>query len=147
MEAEQRKNENVEAYNDCVIFLLTKANQKAQGSFKKRLSIHGLTPVQNLILETLWEKGGLSAGEISKKLLLDNATLSGVLDRLAGTGWIIKQTDTNDRRFLRIFPTEKALEMRETLQEERTAANKNILQRFSLEEKVLLKRMLKSLQQ
>ena len=147
MEAEHNKEGSMTAYNDCIIFLLTKANQKAQGNFKKRLSIHGLTPVQNLILETLWEKGGLSAGEISKRLLLDNATLSGVLDRLAGTGWIEKQTDTNDRRFLRIFPTPKALEMKETLQEERSAANENILERFSIEEKVLLKRMLKTLQQ
>ena len=74
------------AYNDCIIFLLTKANQKVQGGLKRRLSGHGLTPVQNLILEALWEKEGQSAGEIGRKLLLDNATLSGVLDRMALTG-------------------------------------------------------------
>ena len=135
------------AYSEDIIFLLTKANQKVQGNYKKRLSNHGLTPVQNLILETLWEKEGQSAGEISKKLLLDNATLSGVLDRMAGTGWIEKQTDNADRRFLRIYPTSKAIEMKNKLQEERSAVNDNVLADFSSEEKVMLKQMLKSLQQ
>jgi len=133
------------SYDDCIIFLLSKAYQKVQGNYKKRLSNHGLTPVQNLILEALWEKEGQSAGEICRRLLLDNATLTGVLDRLAGTGWIEKHHDEGDRRYLRVFPTAKANEMKPVLLEARKAANENILQNFTLEEKVLLKRMLKGL--
>jgi len=132
-------------YDDCIIFLLSKAYQNVQGNYKRRLSNHGLTPVQNLILEALWEKEGQSAGEICKRLLLDNATLTGVLERLAGTGWIEKHHDKGDRRFLRVFPTAKANEMKPILLEERKAANDNILEQFSIEEKVLLKRMLKGL--
>ena len=136
----------MQIYDDCIIFLIAKAYQNAQGKYKKRLSSLGLTPVQNLILETLWEEEGLSAGEISRRLLLDTATLSGVLGRLADTGWIEKHADEEDRRFLRIFPTSKAIEMKERLLEERKAANETLLQQFSPEEKVQLKRMLKTLQ-
>ena len=133
-------------YDDCIVFLLTKANQKVKGNYKKRLLHYGLTPVQNLILETLWEEEGLSAGQISQRTLLDNATLSGVLDRLVETGWIEKHANQSDRRFMRVFPTSKAIEMKAKLQEERETANETILNRFSTEEQVLLKRMLKDIQ-
>ena len=68
----------MKTYDDCVIFLLAKAYQKAHGEFKRRLHSYGLTPIQHLILEALWEEDGLSAGDIGKKLIFDGATLSGV---------------------------------------------------------------------
>ena len=37
-------------YEDCIIFLLAKAYQKAHGNFKQHLLPYGITPVQHLIL-------------------------------------------------------------------------------------------------
>ena len=133
-------------YDDCIIFLLAKAYQKAHGKFKKRLLTYGLTPIQQLILESLWEEEGLSAGDIGKKLLLDSATLSGVLDRMTEKGWILKETDQKDKRFLRIYLSDRAKTLRPALLEEREQANEEILGTLTLEEKVLLKRMLRDLQ-
>lgn len=130
-------------YDNCIIFLLAKAYQKAHGYFKGRILAHGLTPVQHLILEALWEQEGISAGEIGKSLVLDNATLSGVLDRMAEKGWISKETDVKDRRFVRIYLSDKAREMKPLLLEERELANEEILRDLTLEEKVLLKRLLR----
>ncbi len=84
-------------YNDCIIFLLAKAYQKAHGHFRNRMFTYGLTPIQYLILEALWEEEGLSAKTIGEKLVLDGATLSGVLDRMEESGWIIKKTDLEHR--------------------------------------------------
>ena len=98
-------------YEDCIVFLLAKAYQKAHGSFKKRLFPFGLTPIQHLILEALWDEDGQSAGDIGKKLVLDGATLSGVLDRLATGGWVVKETDDEDKRILRIHLTKKGLDL------------------------------------
>ncbi len=133
-------------YEDCIIFLLAKAYQKAHGSFKKRLIPFGLTPIQHLILEALWEEDGQSAGDIGKKLVLDGATLSGILDRLAVGGWIVKETDDEDKRILRIHLTKKGMDLRHTLSEERDQANQDLLVSMTLEEKVLLKRLLKDIQ-
>lgn len=133
-------------YEDCIIFLLAKAYQKAHGSFKKRLIPFGLTPIQHLILEALWEEDGQSAGDIGKKLVLDGATLSGILDRLAAGGWIVKETDDEDKRILRIHLTKKGMDLRHTLSEERDQANQDLLVGMTLEEKVLLKRLLKDIQ-
>jgi DNA-binding MarR family transcriptional regulator len=133
-------------YEDCIIFLLAKAYQKAHGSFKKRLLPFGLTPIQHLILEALWDEDGQSAGDIGKKLVLDAATLSGILDRLVAGGWIVKETDDEDKRILRIHLTKKGMDLRYRLSEERDQANQDLLVGMTLEEKVLLKRLLKDIQ-
>ena len=136
----------MKTYDDCIIFLLAKAYQKAHGTFKKRLHSYGLTPIQHLILEALWREDGLSASDIGKKLVLDGATLSGVLDRLAAGGWILKETDAEDKRVLRIFLSPKSRELRPKLAQARDRTNEDLLEPFTLEEKVLLKRLLRDLQ-
>ena len=136
----------METYRDCIVFLLAKAYQTAHGNLKKRLLSYGLTPIQFLTLAALAEEDGISAGEIGKRLVLDNATLSGVLDRLADRGWIEKQTDLNDKRLLRVYLTDKTKDLQEELREERERANAEILHSLSLEEKVLLKRLLRDVQ-
>jgi len=136
----------VTKYEDCIIFLLAKAYQKAHAHFKKRLVPYGLTPIQHLILEALWLKDGQSAGDIGKKLVLDGATLSGVLDRLAAGDWITKEPDPDDKRILRIFLASKCKHLRPRLSEERNRANEEIMHKLTLEEKVLLKRLLRDVQ-
>jgi DNA-binding MarR family transcriptional regulator len=133
-------------YEDCILFLLSKAYQKAFGNFKRRLQDYGLTPVQSLVLMTISEEEGLSAGEIGKRLVLDNATLSGVLDRLAEGGWIVKATADDDKRLLQIYLTPKAKEITKFIIKERDGLNEDILSPLKQEEKLLLKRMLKDLQ-
>jgi DNA-binding MarR family transcriptional regulator len=133
-------------YEDCIIFLLAKAYQKAHADFKKRLIPYGLTPIQHLILEALWIKNGVPAKEIGEKLVLDGATLSGVLDRLVSGDWITKEIDSDDKRIQRIYLTEKAKSLRPQLAEQRNRANTELMQKLSLEEKILLKRLLRDLQ-
>ena len=132
-------------YEDCIIFLLAKAYQKAHGNFKQGLLPHGITPVQHLILEALWDEEGLTATEIGKRMTLDNATLSGILDRMSEKGWIVKATDDVDKRFIRIYLTGKAKKLKPSLLGEREKSNDEILSKLSLEEKVLLKRLLKDI--
>ena len=132
-------------YQGCIIYLLGIAFHKARSHLKERLRGHGLTPLQQLILELLEEKEGLSAGDIVEKLTLDRATLSGVLDRIAQNGWIIKNSDDKDRRFIRVYLTDKSREMKPLLVKEREMANEEALADLSLEEKILLKRLLQDI--
>ena len=130
---------------DCFIFLMAKVYQKAHSNFKKQLQRYDLTPMRHLVLEALWDEEGLTAGEIARRLVLDNATLSGVIDRMAKTGWIVKQADPGDKRAMQIFLTAKAKEMKAPILEERRKANEDGLSPLSPEEKVFLKRLLKDL--
>ncbi len=130
---------------DCTIFLLGKAYQKAHGDFKKRLKPYGLTNMQHLVLEGLWYKPGVTAAELGKFLILDKATLSGVLERMVEGGWVEKRRDEEDRRVFLIYPSELAGKFKEKLIQERKQANINLLEKFTMEEQVLLKRLLRDL--
>jgi DNA-binding MarR family transcriptional regulator len=136
----------MKSFDDCILFLLAKAYQKAHGDFKKRLHSYDLTPIQHLVLEALWDEDGLSVGDIGKRLVFDGATLSGVLDRLAAGGWVLKQSDKEDKRMLRISLTPKSKDLKPKLSAVRNETNKELLARFSQEEKVLLKRLLRDIQ-
>lgn len=138
-------NKNVSDVPDCTVFLLGKAYQKAHGDFKKKLKPFGLTNMQHLVLEGLWYQEGLTAAELGKVLILDKATLSGVLERMVEGGWIVKRQDPEDKRVLRLFPSKKANEMKTELIGVRRAANENLLAGFTPEEQLLFKRFLKDL--
>ena len=130
---------------DCTIFLLAKAYQKAHGDFKKRLRPFRLTNLQHLVLEALWYREGFTASELGKFLVLDKATLSGVLERLEDAGWVEKRPDPGDRRVVHLYPSAKAEAQKEALIELRKAANEKLLSVFTLEEQILLKRFLRDL--
>ena len=130
---------------DCTVFLLGKAYQKAHSDFQKRLKPYGLTNMQHLVLEGLWYKNGMTATELCKGLVLDKATLSGVLERMVESGWIVKKPDLEDRRVQRIYISDKADSFKDRLINERTQANKDLLSNFTMEESIILKRLLRDI--
>ena len=130
---------------DCLIFILAKAYQKAHARFKKELQPYGLTNIQHLVLEGLWYEEGQTAAELGDLLVLDKATLSGVLDRMDKADWIRKTEAPEDRRILRLYPSEKANGLKDELIALRQKSNEEILSPYTLEEQVLLKRLLKDL--
>lgn len=132
-------------YEECTIFLLSKAYQRAYAELKERLKPYGLTPVQQLVLAALWKEDGLTAGEIGKRIVLDSATLSGTLERMVAAGWINKEPDPDDRRAVRVRLTERGRALDEAVTQARWEANEALLSRLNLEEKILLKRLLRDL--
>jgi DNA-binding MarR family transcriptional regulator len=130
---------------DCTIFLLAKAYQKAHGHFKAKLRPFSLTNLQHLVLEGLWYKQGVTAAELGKLLVLDKATLSGVLERLLERHWIRKERDPDDGRVFRIYTSAKADKQKKQLIDLRVKANEEMLAGFSQEEQILFKRLLRDL--
>jgi DNA-binding MarR family transcriptional regulator len=135
----------MENHEDCIIFLLAKAYQRAHGILKVHLKDFGLTTLQQLILAVVEREEGLSAGEIGARLTLDSATVSGTLERMAESGWITKEPDPDDRRVVRVRLTAKARGLGASLHDARQQANQAVLGGLSLEEKILLKRLLRDL--
>lgn len=127
---------------DCVIFLLAKAFQYGHGLLKRPLAAFQLTNMQHLVLEGLWLRPGQTASELGRMLILDKATLSGVLDRMEEAGWISRRSDPADRRMVRLFPSVRAEEARPELIRLRHEVNEALLAPLGLEERCLLRRML-----
>ena len=130
---------------ECFTFMLAKAYQKAHGHFRKMLEPYGLTNIQHAVLEALWYQDGQTAVELGQLLVLDKATLSGVLARMQDSGWTERRPDPSDGRVMRVFVTAHAEDAREQLIAAREASDKEILSRFNLEEQLLLKRFLMAL--
>lgn len=133
-------------YNDCIVFLIAKANQNAQRILKEQLKRFGLTTVQGLILGELFEEDGVTASDLGNRLVLDNATVSGVLDRLLEKGWIRKETDASDKRVQKIYlASREDSRLIHELFQARQNANEMVLKKLTMEEHVLLKRLLRDL--
>jgi len=129
----------------CYVYLLSKAYQKGHGLVQKRLLPYGLTNIQYVVLELLWHQKGLTAGEVGKLLVIDKATLSGVLDRMVDSKWLIRRQKKSDKRIFRLYPSRKATRLKKKLVEERRDANEEFLVDFTTEERILLRRLLLAL--
>src|SRR5690606_36748992 len=71
----------------------------------------GLTTLQLLILQTLAVENELTASQLARCVSLSAATLSGVLERLAGRGLVSRSRDEQDRRrhWMRLEPAGRAV--------------------------------------
>ena len=135
------------SYRENIVFLIAKAHQRAQGVLKGHLQAFGLTPMQCLFMESLWEEDGLSVGEIGRRIALDTATLAGILDRMVTAGWVRRETDPTDGRVARVYLTDKARGAITDLAATIERTNNELLKGFSLEEKLLLKRFLREMKE
>jgi MarR family transcriptional regulator, organic hydroperoxide resistance regulator len=80
-----------------ISFYLGKAYQQVTQSAKQRLAPYGVTPVQYALLKVLWEHKHQSGAELGECLLLDSATMTGLLDRLEHAGLIERKAHETDR--------------------------------------------------
>ncbi|MFI2184207.1 MarR family winged helix-turn-helix transcriptional regulator [Streptomyces sioyaensis] len=109
--------------DECVVFALGKAYQRAHGELKRRLKPLGLTAPQYSVLAGLWERDGRTATQLRERLVMDSATLTGVLDRLERSGFVVRSPDEKDRRLVRLRLTKAGTALREAVQ--RTVAELN----------------------
>ncbi len=72
----------------------------------------GLTYPQYLVLLVLWERDGMRVKEIGAQLFLDSGTLTPLLKRLEGLGYVRRVRDPADERQVTILltPAGQALE-------------------------------------
>ena len=61
----------------------------------------GVTSPQRLVIRVIGQMPGLSARDIANILGIHPSTLTGVLNRLEGQGFIIREIDQDDRRRMR----------------------------------------------
>ena len=122
--------------------MLGKALQRASQISKAKLEPYGVTPVQFALLNQLWRKDGQFSYELSKSLLLDSATITGIIDRLEQNGLIERRTDPNDRRTKVIFLTEKGRKVEKPLKKQMDEMNDEVLYGLSDDEKRQFKKIL-----
>jgi len=97
------------AIEDRFIFLISKVCQKLIINLQKAFSENGVevTPIQVMLLFFLQKNDGSSLTQISQGLMLENPTVTGLIDRLEKLGYVKRSDHPSDRRVYLIYLTEK----------------------------------------
>ena len=97
------------AVEDRFIFLISKVCQKLIINLQKAFSESGVevTPIQVMLLFFLQKNVGSSLTQISQGLMLENPTVTGLIDRLEKSGYVKRSDHPDDRRVYLIYLTEK----------------------------------------
>jgi DNA-binding MarR family transcriptional regulator len=100
--------------DDQLCFSLYSASLAMTKLYKPMLEPIGLTYPQYLALLVLWERDGLTVGELGERLFLDSGTLTPLLKRMEGAGWLQRERDSGDERrvLVRLTPEGRALKRR-----------------------------------
>lgn len=95
-----------------VCFALYSASRATTAAYRPMLESMGVTYPQYLVLLVLWEKDGRGVREIGAELDLDTGTLSPLLKRLEGLGFVERRRLTTDERRVEIHLTEAGSALR-----------------------------------
>jgi DNA-binding MarR family transcriptional regulator len=93
---------------------------------------------QYVYLIRICENPGIIQERVAEILKVDRTTASRSIQKLEQSGFIRKENDSENKKVLLLFPTEKGQEVYEILQEEETYSNKIALQNISVEEEKTL---------
>jgi len=101
------------ALENQVCFALAVASRSVNAVYRPLLEPLGLTHPQYLVMLALWEKSPRSVRELGEELQLDPATLSPLLKRLEGLGYVARRRSTDDERVLEITATDAGRALRD----------------------------------
>ena len=73
----------------------------------------GITYTQYITFLVLWEKDGITVGEICERLMLDNGTVSPLLKKMEKAGYITRSRSAEDDRVVVITLTEQGRAMQD----------------------------------
>lgn len=135
----------MEQIEECLSFYLGKAYQRVTQSAKQRLAPYGVTPTQYALLKVLWEQDEQSGAELGERLVLDSATMTGLLDRLEQAELIERKAHVTDRRVNSVVLTARGRSLQGPLDREMDQMNQEFLGAFDPSEVQLLKNLLNTI--
>ena len=118
---------------------ICKANHNAA---ENALASIGLHAGQDQLLSSLWEEDGLTQVELAKKMCVQPPTVNKMLTRLESVGLVERRLDPDDNRFSGVYLTEKSHHLKQEVEQAFSKLEERVVANLSLEERILLKRLL-----
>ncbi|WP_442113705.1 MarR family winged helix-turn-helix transcriptional regulator [Pseudomonas sp. NUPR-001] len=88
--------------SEFLCFAVYSTNLAFGKAYKPKLERLGLTYTQYITLVALWEQDDQTVGSLGEKLFLESNTLTPILKKLEGMGYVQRQRDPEDERQVRI---------------------------------------------
>ena len=100
----------------------------------------GLYRGQPSVLQALWEQEGLMHTELARRLQVQPATITKMLQRMEKAGFVERRPDPDDQRVSRVYLTDAGRAVRADVQQVWRQLEEEAFAGFTLEEQVLLRR-------
>lgn len=133
--------------SDCIFYQLAKTNQAAMRFWSKRIIEFNVTPVQGMVLNFLMDEDGVTSKNLGDRVLLDSATLTGVLDRLEAMDLTERRPNPGDRRAILVCLTGKGRALTTDIRKVAIKANKKFLKVLNPDDEKDLRQMLHQLRE
>jgi DNA-binding MarR family transcriptional regulator len=91
------------------------------------------------MLRVLWEQEGLTHTELSRRLQVQPATITKMLQRMEKAGFVVRKHDPDDQRVSRVYLTQAGRAVREDVQQVWRKLEEEAFAGFTEEESVLLR--------
>ncbi len=98
---------------DFLCFATYSANLTFGKAYKPILDELGLTYTQYITIIALWEEEGQTVSGLGEKLFLESNTLTPILKKLEGMGYVTRQRDAADERQVLVDLTDEGRALRE----------------------------------
>ena len=98
---------------DQLCFPLYACAKEVVRQYREPLDKLRLTYTKDLVMMVLWEHGGMTEGELGKRVHLDSGTLAPLLKRLEKAGYITRVRPVGDERKLFLSLTEQGEALKE----------------------------------
>jgi DNA-binding MarR family transcriptional regulator len=97
---------------------------------------------QEMFLLRLWEQDGITLSEMAEGLCVQQATVTRMLGRIESAGLVTRLNDPDDQRVSRVYLTEKGGNLLQPVAQMWAEVETRLLTNFTLEERLLLRRLL-----
>ena len=97
---------------------------------------------QEMFLLRLWDQDGITMSEMADGMCVQQATVTRMLGRIENAGLVIRLKDPDDQRVSRLYLTEKGRNLLQPVAQMWAEVEIRMLENFTLEERVLLRRLL-----
>ncbi|MDK2891959.1 MarR family winged helix-turn-helix transcriptional regulator [Methanohalophilus sp.] len=112
------------------------------GYMAKHLEEYGIGGGQIAFLMALYHQDGLYQEELARMFLVNRATAARAVQKLASKGYVERVQDHSDKRALRVYLTEKGLELQEIVMKISAMRRKKLFTGFSDEEQATFIKLL-----
>lgn len=96
--------------------LLDLANRRVVADLQRVLADAGVQRDEWRVLEVLSDEQGRSMGELAQVVAMNHPTLTKLIDRMVGKGWVQRNIDEGDSRRVLVYATDMGLRMAVRLQ-------------------------------
>lgn len=121
---------NINMFEECLYFNSNSLARTIEKIWNNEYKKYNLSVSHAFLLRLILNSPGLNAKEIAEQLNLEKSTVTRFLDRLEHRRFILRKENIEDARERRIFPTKKAKDIHDELDQIGKKLTKEMYQRI-----------------